>query len=118
MTWGLALLFLAGASAKLLRLDFEVAIFARYELPLWLMTVVGFAELFGALLLLWPRTTPLGAIIGFAVMFVAIPTHLVAGEYHLAPFSLAVMLGLATVGWHRRAALAAIISDDHREEGA
>lgn len=103
LPYGLALLFLAAGVAKLLRLDFEVEAFARYGLPLWLMTLVGTAEAVAAGLLVGPRTATAGAILAAAMMVVAIPAHLVAGEYALAPFSAFILALLIWLGWSRRA---------------
>ncbi|MFQ5843994.1 MAG: DoxX family protein [Planctomycetota bacterium] len=106
----LALLFFASGIFKLARLDFEVAAFERYGIPGWLMIEVGVTEVAAALLLLRPRTATLGAITGSALMLVAIPTHVAAGEPHLAPLPLAVLAALIAVGWGRRAELAALIA--------
>ena len=101
-TFGLALGFLASGALKLVRADIEVEAFQAFRIPLWLMTVVGVGEIVTAGLLLVPRTTTLGAIMGVGIMSVAIPAHVVAGEAHMVPMPLLFMAGFITVGWQRR----------------
>ena len=96
-TFGLALGFVAAGSLKLIRHEIEVEAFKAFGIPLWLMTVVGVAEIVAAALLIMPRSTTLGAIMG-----VAIPAHVVADEAHMVPMPLAFMAGFITVGWQRR----------------
>ena len=105
----LALGIAAAGAAKLLRLDFEIDAFTKYGLPTWLMIEVGITELAAAALLVRPRTSTLGAILGVAIMTVAIPTHLLHNELPAAPISLAFLAGFVYVGWSRRASLAALL---------
>lgn len=106
----LALLMAAAGTAKLLRIDLEVDAFLKFQIPTWLMIQVGLAEIVAALLLLRQQTAALGAIIGVAIMTVAIPAHVFAEEYAQAAMPLLVLGAFVHVGWSRREHLAAFLS--------
>ena len=76
----LAAAFAGAGIAKVLRVEFEVEAFKLFQLPIWLMVQVGVVEIIGAALLVSDRTATLGAIIGVAIMVVAIPVHFFADE--------------------------------------
>jgi uncharacterized membrane protein YphA (DoxX/SURF4 family) len=101
-----ALALLAAGGAKIARLDFEIEAFTKWGLPLWLMVQVGIVEVIAAILLVLPRTATLGAVLGAAVMTVAVPTHIFSGEMPAAPIPLVLLGLLVLVGWARRQELA------------
>jgi len=101
-----ALLFVAAGGAKLVQAEAELKVFAHFEIPVYLMLMAGMAEVAAAVLLVVPRTTSLGGVIGVAVMSNAIAAHLHVGEYPQAIVPLVVAGLCITAGWARRANLA------------
>src|SRR5690606_4287915 len=55
----------------------------------WLMPLIAWAELVGGILLLFPRTRPLGALVVFPVMVGVLLTHLTAAPEGL-PIALVI----------------------------
>ena len=102
----IALLFLAGGTAKIFRLEFERAVFERFDLPLYAMTLAGIAEWAAAVLLLRRSTATLGAIMGVGIMVIAVAAHLHSGEHLEVVLPLFVGGALICVGWQRRGDLA------------
>jgi uncharacterized membrane protein YphA (DoxX/SURF4 family) len=88
----------------------SVYIFTKVGLEPWGRYASGVAELFAAALLLFPRTTWLGALIAVGVMFGAIGSHLtklgiVVKNDNGLLFALALIVlvcALATLSIHRR----------------
>jgi hypothetical protein len=56
------------------------AAFANWGFPVWFRLLIGVLEAGAALLLLWPRTAPLGAMIVIVVMLGGVATHLISGD--------------------------------------
>jgi uncharacterized membrane protein YphA (DoxX/SURF4 family) len=108
--WLLAFAFVTAGAVKLLRLDFEVEAFRKFGLPLWLMIYVGVFEVAAGVLLAREKTATLGAIVGVAIMAVAVPTHVFSGELAKTPMPLAFLAALVWVGWARRGHLAKLLS--------
>lgn len=107
----LALAFLGAGAAKVLQLDFEIQAFERFGLPIWLMVMVGVVEIVAAGLLLRRDTATLGAIVGVAIMLVAIPSHVAAREFPQAVVPLLFLLAFVAVGWQRREGLVTLLTE-------
>lgn len=61
----------------------------------WLMPLIGFAEILGGLLILFPKTRALGALVVFPVMVGVLLTHIT-----VAPAGLPIVLVIwAILGW-------------------
>lgn len=61
----------------------------------WLMPLIGFAEILGGLLILFPKTRALGALVVFPVMVGVLLTHIT-----VAPGGLPIVLVIwAILGW-------------------
>src|ERR1700744_5827867 len=101
--------FLAAASAKLAGVTAMVQLFAQIGLGQWFRIVTAIVEITGALLLVYPRTIPLGALWLGGTMFFAVLTHLFVLHTNPAP---AVVLGLmnAAILYLRRNDLVALVS--------
>jgi len=72
-----------------------------WGLPGWLATVIGLAEITGAVLLLAPRTAVYGGAIIASVMIGASATHVAAGEFERLPITLTLGAFAAFVAWYR-----------------
>lgn len=105
----LALAFVAAGVVKVAGLEFEVKAFENFGLPLWSMYVAGVFELIAAGLLVWRRTTTLGAIIGVGIMVNAVFAHIHADEVPntVAPVVFAALF--VWLGWSRRADFARLL---------
>ena len=78
-----------------------VALFDAIGLGQWFRYVTGSLEVLGALLLLIPRLSGLGALLLMGVMLGAVPTHLfVVGGSPLQAIILLIITGV--VAWGRR----------------
>src|ERR1700744_5238964 len=77
--------FLAAASAKLAGATAMVQLFAQIGLGQWFRIVTAIVEITGALLLVYPRTIPLGALWLGGTMFFAVLTHLFVLHSNPAP---------------------------------
>jgi putative oxidoreductase len=78
-----------------------VALFDAIGLGQWFRYVTGSLEVLGALLLLIPRLSGLGALLLMGVMLGAVPTHLfVVGGSPLQAIVLLIVTGV--VAWGRR----------------
>ena len=78
-----------------------VALFQAIGLGQWFRYVTGSLEVLGALLLLIPRLSGLGALLLMGVMLGAVPTHLfVVGGSPLLAITLLIVTGV--VAWGRR----------------
>ena len=98
-----------GAAGKFLMVGFfklsgdprMVALFDAIGLGQWFRYVTGSLEVLGALLLLIPRLSGLGALLLMGVMLGAVPTHLfVVGGSPLLAITLLIVTGV--VAWGRR----------------
>jgi len=80
LTWALrlslALVFLAAGAAKLASVPMMVQIFDQIGFGQWFRIVTGLVEIVGALALLLPGWTALGALCLAATMFFAVLTHI------------------------------------------
>ena len=78
-----------------------VGLFDAIGLGQWFRYVTGSLEVLGALLLLIPRLSGLGALLLMGVMLGAVPTHLfVVGGSPLSAITLLIVTGV--VAWGRR----------------
>jgi len=78
-----------------------VGLFDAIGLGQWFRYVTGSLEVLGALLLLIPRLSGLGALLLMGVMIGAVPTHLfVVGGSPLLAITLLIVTGI--VAWGRR----------------
>jgi putative oxidoreductase len=98
---GAAGLFLMVGFLKLSGDPRMVALFEAIGLGQWFRYVTGSLEVLGALLLLIPRLSGLGALLLMGVMLGAVPTHLfVVGGSPLQAIILLIVTGV--VAWGRR----------------
>ncbi|MCY7856680.1 DoxX family protein [Bacillus sonorensis] len=76
----LAAFMLAGGIIKILRVPFQVEHWRHYQYPLWFLSVTGFLEIAGALMMaggMWSRYFAVGAGMLFAILMIgAIHAHL------------------------------------------
>ena len=102
--WGLqiltALAFLAAGGSKLASAPEMVAMFDQIGFGQWFRYLTGSLEVFGALLLLLPRTAAIGGWLLAAVMFGAIGTHLFIIGGNPVPAIVLFVLSV-TIGWNR-----------------
>jgi uncharacterized membrane protein YphA (DoxX/SURF4 family) len=104
---GLALMFLMAGGSKLTGAPAMVGLFDAIGIGQWFRYLTGSLEVSGALLLLAPGASGLGAALLVPVMLGAITTHLVV--LHSSPaMPLALLAGLVFVAWGRRAQLARV----------
>jgi putative oxidoreductase len=98
---GLALMFLMAGGNKLGGNPMMVGLFDAIGIGQWFRYVTGVLEVTGAVLLLVPRISGIGAALLVPVMLGAITTHLVV--LHNSPaMPLGLLVGLAFVAWGRR----------------
>jgi uncharacterized membrane protein YphA (DoxX/SURF4 family) len=95
----LAIVFFAAGGTKLAAHAPHPANFAHWGLPVWAMYGVGAWEVLGAIALLVPRTTALGALWLIANMVGAVITRFHSAEYReaLPPVVLGVLLAIVMV---------------------
>lgn len=97
----LAALFFGAGVAKLSGMPAVVAFFDAAGIGRWCRYAVGAAEILGALLLLTPRLSGVGALLLCGIMVGAVVTEgVIVGTSPLVPF--AVLMVLALVAWLRR----------------
>ena len=98
---GAAGMFLTVGFLKLSGDPQMVALFDAIGLGQWFRFVTGSLEVLGAILLLVPRLSGLGALLLVGVMLGAVPTHLfVVGGSPLPAITLLIVTGV--VAWGRR----------------
>ena len=97
----LALIFVLAGIAKLIGADIVIERFQAWGYPISLMRVVGLIEVLGALALLVPSITSLGALALSLVMVGAIVTHIAFGSPLFAVVPLTLLVGLVWLA-HRR----------------
>jgi putative oxidoreductase len=103
----LALAFVAAGSGKLLGSADMIALFDAIGIGQWFRYVTGSLEVLGALLLIIPGRTALGAVLLACVMTGAVVAHLAV--LHTAATAPLVLFALtAIVGWGRRSQLAGL----------
>jgi uncharacterized membrane protein YphA (DoxX/SURF4 family) len=105
---GLALMFLMAGGNKLAGNAMMVGLFDAIGIGQWFRYLTGLLEVAGAVLLLVPRISGLGATLLVPVMLGAILTHLAV--LHNGPaMPLGLLVGLAFVAWGRRAQIAGFL---------
>jgi putative oxidoreductase len=102
-----ALAFVAAGSGKLLGSADMIALFDAVGIGQWFRYVTGSLEVLGALLLIVPGKTALGAVLLACVMAGAVVAHLTV--LHTAATAPLVLFALtAVVAWGRRSQLAGL----------
>ena len=103
-----ALAFVAAGSGKLFGSADMLALFDAVGIGQWFRYVTGSLEVLGALLLIAPGKTALGAVLLACVMAGAVVAHLTV--LHTAPTAPLVLFGLtALIAWGRRSQLAGLL---------
>ena len=110
LTGLLALAFLGAGGSKLAGAEQMVNNFNEMGLPIWFLYVTGAIEVAAAVLLLIPRTSPIGAGLLIPTMIGAVLAHVVSG-HPIGQAVPAAVLGLlvATVLYLRRDRIKALI---------
>jgi putative oxidoreductase len=102
----LALLFLVAAGMKFAAVPFEANNFAHFGYAPWFMDLIGAVELVGAVLLVVPRWSGVGAAAMVPIMIGAVGSHLRAGDgVGMATPALVALLLLIVVAMARRHSL-------------
>lgn len=98
----LVAIFLMAGSSKVTGGPQMVEEFHRFGYPDWFRVLIGFVEIVGAIVLLFPRTAAPAAVILGGIMVGAAGTHLRIGDglATLVPLALLALLGL--VAYARR----------------
>ncbi len=111
--WALQILaaaaFLAAGSAKLSGQPMMVQTFAKIGVGQWFRYLTGSIEVISAILMLIPRTIPVGASLLVATMIGAVATHLLIIGGNPAPAGVLLVL-VAIIAWGRRHRLAALLN--------
>jgi putative oxidoreductase len=103
-----ALAFVAAGSGKLLGSADMIALFDAVGIGQWFRYVTGSLEVLGALLLIVPGKTALGAVLLACVMAGAVVAHLTI--LHTAATAPLVLFALtAIIAWGRRSQLAGLL---------
>jgi putative oxidoreductase len=103
-----ALAFVAAGSGKLLGSPDMIALFEAVGIGQWFRYLTGLLEVLGALLLIVPGKTAVGAVLLACVMAGAVMAHLTL--LHTAPTAPVVLLALtALIAWGRRTQLAGLL---------
>jgi putative oxidoreductase len=103
-----ALAFLAAGSGKLLGSPDMIALFDAVGVGQWFRYVTGSLEVLGALLLIVPGKTALGAVLLACVMVGAVVAHLTV--LHTAATAPLVLFAFtALIAWGRRSQLAGLL---------
>ncbi|MFT8670340.1 DoxX family protein [Acetobacter orientalis] len=97
----LALIFLAAASAKIAGVSIMVDTFQRIGVGQWFRYLTAIVEIVGAIALLAPAFTVIGAILLAATMAAAIVAHLTVLTTSFVP-ALVLLVLLLSVLWLRR----------------
>lgn len=77
MTLMLTYVFLTQGSSKFSSTSGWARAFDHWGYPVWFRVAIGVVEVLAAVLVLWPRTAPVGAALIVAVMLGGMGTHLV-----------------------------------------
>lgn len=105
----LALMFLMAGSSKLTGNPMMVGMFEKIGFGQWFRYLTGALEVLGAVLLLIPRTSGLGALLMVGVMVGAVFTHLfIIGGSPVVP--LVLLIVAAIIAWFRRARTLSLFS--------
>ena len=105
-------IFVMTSLAKLTASTDAVALFTTLGVEPWGRVALGILELLTGLLLVWPRTAPLGGLIALGIMMGAIATHLLKigvlynGDPSLFIMALVEFAAAAVVVYLRRGQLA------------
>jgi len=67
----------------------------------WLMPLVGFAEIVGGMMILFPKTRALGALIVFPVMVGVLLTHITVAPEGM-PIAIVIWIILSWIIWETR----------------
>ncbi|MGE3466659.1 MAG: DoxX family protein [Pyrinomonadaceae bacterium] len=97
----IAVMFLMMGGQKLMGEAEVTANFARWGFPSFMQYIIGFFEVAGAIGLLIPRLAGLAASGLILIMMGALGTHLMHGEFDMAPVPVAVSLLLGIVAYVR-----------------
>jgi putative oxidoreductase len=109
----LALAFVAAGSGKLLGRPDTIALFDAIGVGQWFRYITGSLEVLGALLVVVPGTTALGAVLLACIMAGAVVAHLTV--LHTAPTApLALFALTALIAWGRRSQLAGLVGSYSR----
>ena len=102
----IALFFAWAAVTKLAGADMWLEYFARWGLPMWFMYLTGIVEAIGAVALLIPRVSGLGALFLATEMVVGVGIHWTNAEFipDSIPAIVLVLL-LAFIAYSRRDAI-------------
>ena len=103
----LALAFLSAGGAKLLGRPDMVALFEAIGIGQWFRYVTGILELTGAVLIVVPKTSSVGAALLVAIMVGAITANVILHTTIIPP--LALLLLSSFVVWGRRGELARLL---------
>lgn len=103
----LAAFFLMAAWPKLAGDQTMVAVFERIEIGQWFRVLTGALEIAGAVALVIPGLSGLGALLLAAIMVGAIVTHLVIGGSFVA--AAVLLLATAWIAWERRSEIARLL---------
>jgi len=110
--WALQILaaaaFLAAGSAKLSGQPMMVQTFAKIGVGQWFRYLTGSIEVISAILMLIPRTIPVGASLLVATMIGAVATHLLIIGGNPAPAGVLLVL-VAIIAWGRRHRLSTLL---------
>ncbi len=82
--------------------DMAVQWVELYRLPLWFMTVTGAIELGAGLLVLFPLTRILGALLAAAIMVGAGLVNILAGEFPGLAVNVFILVASLIVIWSRK----------------
>jgi uncharacterized membrane protein YphA (DoxX/SURF4 family) len=96
-----AILFIMMGGQKLIGMEEAVANFAKWGYPGFMVYLIGFFELLGAIGLLIPRFAGLAAVGLIMILMGAAFTHLSHGEYDMAPVPIVLIILLAVVAYVR-----------------
>lgn len=75
----------------------------------WLMPLVGFAEIVGGMMILFPKTRALGALIVFPVMVGVLLVHLTVAPEGL-PIAIVIWIILSWIIWENRKKYIALLN--------
>ncbi|HAA01168.1 MAG TPA: DoxX family membrane protein [Flavobacteriales bacterium] len=75
----------------------------------WLMPLVGFAEIVGGMMILFPKTRALGALIVFPVMVGVLLTHITVAPEGM-PIAIVIWIILSWIIWENRKKYLALLN--------
>ncbi|WP_218182794.1 DoxX family protein [Pseudomonas gingeri] len=105
----LAAFFVVGSLSNIVALGSIYEEYLKWGYPRWFHFVTGSLELTAAILLFRAPSRLLGSVLGCAVMFAALTTVIIHGEYgHAVPPLVVAILSLVVgwISWRKRMALA------------